>query len=228
MIRSLTEEAPRIVTAPQRRITFWVALLVIVIFHAVGFWGLQFSGRPMYFQELTPINLLLTNALLFSLHRHWNVPFMVFAVTTVIIGFLAEVLGIHTGLLFGDYNYGAALGLKLWDVPLLIGLNWLLLVYTTGTIVDRLSQNLLIKAAAGAGLMVLYDFFMEPVAMQYDFWSWQNDQIPLSNYLGWLGLAFVLQLFFHRTGTWKQNPLAPWVYIVQLLFFIGLYLFLVM
>ncbi|NEM96426.1 carotenoid biosynthesis protein [Pontibacter burrus] len=228
MIRSLTEEAPRIVTPPQRRISFWAALLVIVIFHAVGFWGLQFSGRPTYFQELTPLNLLLTNVLLFSLHRHWNWPFIAFAVTTVVVGFLAEVLGIHTGLLFGNYNYGAALGLKLWDVPLLIGLNWLLLVYTTGTIVNRLSQNLLIKAAAGAGLMVLYDFFMEPVAMQYDFWSWQNDQIPLSNYLGWLGLAFVLQLFFHRTDTWKQNPLAPWVYVVQLLFFIGLYLFLVM
>lgn len=212
--------------APKTTIGFWVALAVLVIFHAVGFWGLQFSGRPMYFQELTPLNLILTNILLFSLHRHWNTQFVIFAVVVTIAGFLAEVVGVHTGLLFGNYRYGAALGAKLWDVPLLIGLNWLLLIYSTGTITNRLNQPIVVKALAGAGLMLLYDFFMEPVAMQYDFWYWKNNQIPFSNYLGWLGLAFVLQLYFHKTTLYKQNPLAPFVYLVQLLFFVGLFLFL--
>jgi uncharacterized membrane protein len=209
-----------------RTIGFWVCLVVLVIFHIVGFWGLMFSGRPMYFQELTPLNLLLTNALLFSLHRNWNMQFILFAVLVTIAGFMAEVIGIHTGLLFGQYNYGGALGFKLWDVPLLIGLNWLMLVYSTGTIVSKLKVNLLVRALAGAALMVLLDFFMEPVAMQFDFWDWQGGVIPMSNYIGWLGLAFLLHLYFQYIAVYRQNPLAPFVYLVQLLFFIGLYLML--
>ncbi|NDK54915.1 carotenoid biosynthesis protein [Pontibacter fetidus] len=226
MIRTIEDNATTVTNKPARAIGFWVCLAVLVIFHAVGFWGLMFSGRPMYFQELTPLNLLLTNALLFSLHRTWNAQFLVFAVVVTIASFLAEVLGIHTGLLFGNYSYGAALGLKLWDVPLLIGLNWLMLVYSTGTIVTTLKVNPVVKALAGAGLMVLLDFFLEPVAMRFDFWVWQDGVIPVSNFVGWFGLAFLLQLYFHTIAVYKQNPLTLFVYLVQLLFFIGLYLML--
>jgi len=226
MNQSITERTALASTRNIKSIGFWAALAVLVIFHAVGFWGLLFSGRPMYFQELTPLNLVLTNVLLFSLHRNWNTQFILFAIVVLLAGFFAEVIGIHTGLLFGNYKYGDALGIKLWDVPLLIGLNWLMLVYSTGTIVSRLNANIIVKALAGAALMLLLDYFLEPVAMQFDFWSWHGDVVPFSNYAGWLGLAFVLQLYFHKTGVYKQNALAPFVYLVQLLFFINLYLFL--
>jgi uncharacterized membrane protein len=226
MIRTITGNSTLVQTQAARTIGFWVALAVLIIFHAVGFWGLMFSSRPMYFQELTPLNLLLTNILLFSLHRNWNTQFILFAVVVSITGFMAEVIGVHTGLLFGQYTYGEALGLKLWDVPLLIGLNWLMLVYSTGTIVTKLKANLLVKALVGAALMVLLDLFLEPVAMRFDFWDWHGGVIPLSNFLGWFGLAFLLQLYFHSIAVYKQNPLAMFVYLVQLLFFIGLYLML--
>ncbi|MER2999052.1 carotenoid biosynthesis protein [Pontibacter populi] len=223
MIKTIEDSMTTMSEKTTRAIGFWVCLAVLVIFHIVGFWGLMFSGRPMYFQELTPLNLMLTNVLLFSLHRTWNNTFLVFAAVVTIAGFMAEVLGVHTGLLFGQYTYGEALGTKLWDVPLLIGLNWLMLIYSTGTIVNKLKANLLVKTLAGAVLMVVLDFFMEPVAMQFDFWDWQGDMIPLSNYAGWFGLAFLLQLYFQATDVNKQNALAPYVYLVQLLFFIGLY-----
>ncbi len=209
---------------PARNVWFWVALFVLLIFHAVGFWGLIYSGRPMYFQELTPLNLLLTNILLFSLHRGWNASFIVFAVVAVIVGFMAEVVGVHTGLLFGSYSYGATLGLKLWQVPLLIGLNWLMLVYTTGTIANRLPLNKWLKAGVGASLMVLFDLFLEPVAVVFDFWSWTGNQIPLSNFIGWFIVAFLLHLHYQFAHFTKHNQLGPFVYLVQLFFFIGLYL----
>ena len=226
MIKTIQDNAATITERSKLTIGFWAALAVLVIFHAGGFWGLMFSGRPMYFQQLTPLNLLLTNILLFSLHRHWNKTFLVFAAVVAIVGFMAEVIGVHTGLLFGNYKYGEALGTELWDVPLLIGLNWLMLIYSTGTILSKLKTNLLVKALAGAVLMVLLDFFMEPVAMQFDFWDWKGAVIPVSNYAGWFGLAFLLHLYFQVTNVNKQNPLAPFVYLVQLLFFIGIYLML--
>ncbi|MBC5775685.1 carotenoid biosynthesis protein [Pontibacter sp. KCTC 32443] len=223
MIKSITDSATLTPARPAKRLGFWVALAVLIIFHAVGFWGLLFSGRPMYFQELTPLNLLLTNMLLFSLHRNWNAHFILFATVIAVTGFLAEVIGVHTGLLFGQYRYGAALGIKLWEVPLLIGLNWLMLTYSTGTIAAKFNVNPWAKALISSALMVLLDFFLEPVAMHFDFWNWQGNVIPFSNYIGWLLLAFLMQLYFHFTAIYKHNRLAPVVYLVQLLFFLGLY-----
>jgi len=203
-----------------------VAVAVLVIFHAVGFWGLVFSGNPVYFQQLTPLNLLLTSVLLFSFHRCWNMAFLLFAGTVFLAGFLAEAVGVHTGLLFGSYSYGKALGIKVWEVPLLIGLNWLMLVYSTGHISNYTRLPWVAKAIVGALMMVLLDYFIEPVAMRYDFWNWQGDFVPFSNYIGWLILAFLLQLYLQRGGFSKQNKLAPYVYLVQLAFFIGLNMYL--
>jgi len=218
------EPVPASRTGLYKRYLLPVAVTVLFVFHAVGFWGLVYSGRAAYFQALTPMNLLLTNVLLFSFHRRWNSRFLLFAGVVFAVGFAAEVVGVHTGLLFGTYRYGAALGLKLWEVPLLIGLNWLMLVYATGHITNLTRWAKVPKALLGAVLMVLLDFFIEPVAVQYDFWSWQADNIPLSNFVGWFIVAFALQLYFQKGGFFKSNRLAPYVYLVQLLFFISIYL----
>lgn len=221
-----TKAAPPLGSLAQRygRHALPLAVFVLVVFHAVGFWGLSYSGDPTYFQRLTPMNLLLTNALLFAFHRRWGAAFVLFAGVVFAVGFFAEVLGVHTGLLFGDYTYGEALGAKVWEVPLLIGLNWLMLVYTTGHISNMLRMPLFLRAVLGAALMVVLDFFIEPVAMRFDFWSWQGSHIPLSNFVGWFFVALALQLYFQLASFYKQNRLAPFVYLVQLLFFIGLYL----
>jgi uncharacterized membrane protein len=206
-----------------KKYSLGVAIAVLAIFHGVGFWGLMFSDKPAYFQALTPLNLLLTNVLLFSFHRSWSLAFLLFAQVVFGVGFFSEVVGVHTGLLFGNYSYGSSLGYKVWDVPLLIGLNWLMLVYITGHISNYTNWPTVVKAILGAALMVLLDFFIEPVAMQFDFWDWNQSIIPVSNYIGWFTISLLLQLYFQKAGFKKQNPLAPYVYLVQLLFFIAIY-----
>lgn len=221
-----TQKASVLPPAMQRykKYALPLAIAVLVIFHGVGLWGLLFSGNPEYFQELTPLNLLLTNALLFSFHRHWSMAFLRFGAVVFAVGFLAEAVGVHTGLLFGNYSYGAALGPKLWEVPLLIGLNWLMLVYATGHISSFTRLPWPLKALLGALLMVLLDFFIEPVAMQYDFWQWRNGHIPASNYIGWFAVAFLLQLYFQKSRFSGTSKLAPAVYVVQLIFFVCLFI----
>ena len=206
-----------------KRYALPLSVAVLVIFHAVGLWGMAFSNDPAYFQSLTPLNLLLTNALLFGFHRRWNRTFILFALTVFAVGFVVEAVGVHTGLLFGSYSYGSALGYKLWRVPLLIGLNWLMLVYITGTLADRLRINQVLKAVVAAALMVLLDFFLEPVAETFDFWSWQEGAIPVFNYITWFAVAFVLQLYFQKSAVYRKNKLAIFVYVVQLFFFVALY-----
>ncbi|MGV3639154.1 MAG: carotenoid biosynthesis protein [Adhaeribacter sp.] len=199
-----------------------LAAAILVIFHAVGLYGLAFGDHPEDFRKLTPLNLLLTIGLLLAFHRHWSRPFLVFAGVVLLTGFLAEVLGVHTGLLFGHYRYGQALGPKLWDVPLLIAANWLLLVYVTGMLVQALALAWWARAGLAAGLMVGLDLLIEPVAAVLDFWTWEHYRIPAGNYWGWLGVGLLLQLYFQRARLARGNPLAGLVYGLQALFFLAL------
>jgi uncharacterized membrane protein len=199
-----------------------IATVVLVVFHAVGLYGLAFSAHPASYRALTPLNLLLTIGLIFAFHQTWNKSFFLFAGMVLLTGFLAEVIGIHTGLLFGNYRYGQALGPKLWDVPPLIAGNWLLLVYVTGVLAQALPAPWWGKALLAAVLMVLLDGLIEPVAAVLDFWTWQGYRIPASNYWGWLAVGLLLQLYFQRSRLAAANPLVPVVYGLQALFFIAL------
>jgi len=199
-----------------------LAVSVLIIFHAVGFYGLVFSSRPEWFRALSPLNLLLTAVLLFSFHRSWNLAFGLFAGLVLLVGFFSEVIGVHTGWLFGSYTYGQSLGLKLWEIPLIIALNWLLLVYSAGVLTYSWPVPWFLKALLAAGIMVLLDLLIEPVAAVLDYWTWTDYKIPASNYWGWLGVALILQICFQKASFQKQNPLAPLVLGVQFLFFVGL------
>ncbi|WP_048922146.1 carotenoid biosynthesis protein [Rufibacter radiotolerans] len=198
------------------------AVGVLFLFYCVGFWGMGFSAYEDWFKALVPFNLLLTNTLLFLFHRGWTRSFWLFAFTAWWVGMAFEWVGVHTGLMFGEYVYGPTLGLKLWEVPVLIGVNWLMLVYASGHVVQKVASHWLVKSVLGAAHMVLLDYFIEPVAVRFDFWSWHAEAIPFSNFIGWFLVALLLQVYFHRSSFLKDNPMAPWVFLVQLLFFAGL------
>ena len=44
-----------------------------------------------------------------------------------LIGMFSEFIGVNYGVIFGEYIYGNNLGFKLFGVPFLIGLNWVIL-----------------------------------------------------------------------------------------------------
>ena len=138
---------------------------------------------------------------------------------------MAEVIGVNTGRVFGHYTYGATLGPKLLDmppfvgVPPLIGLNWLVLTYVCGCLARYLPLPELPRTLLAALLMLGLDMCMEPVAGRYDFWHWSAEVIPLQNFRDWFIFACILQVLFNRASFAKFNPLAPLVYLTQLLFF---------
>jgi uncharacterized membrane protein len=202
-----------------------IASLVLLITHAVGFWGLQLSDLNEYFIFLTPIQLVFTAFLIFAFHQNWDFKFIGIMLLIGILGYLSELLGVKTGLIFGEYHYGETLGFKLFDIPVLIGLNWIILIYCTGNIVIKLDTNSYVKAALGAFLMIAIDYYIEPVAISFDFWTWDttNGIIPIQNYIAWYILSFLFLLLFLKIGLKKVNPMALIGYIIQLLFFMSFY-----
>ncbi|MDR7132622.1 putative membrane protein [Algoriphagus sp. 4150] len=196
-----------------------IAKIVVVALYAVGAIGLSLPEYREYFLMLTPAQLLVTMILLLGFHRGWSEAFPVFAAVAFWLGFGAELIGIHTGYIFGDYVYGAALGPKLWEVPIVIGVNWFILVYLTGSVFYKVTDNDFYAALLGATAMTALDYVMEPVASALDFWYWKFDIIPPGNYLTWFLVAFLIHYIYRKGNFEKSNPLAALVLIAMILFF---------
>ncbi len=200
---------------------FPAARWLLISMHIAGIIGLLHPFTRPLFLALVPFNLVVTAGLLFMFHRDYRLSFVLFCLLAFAAGFAVEVAGVHTGLIFGSYSYGSTLGIRQWEVPLLIGLNWLVLIYCTGNITERMIPVSLARPFVGAALMVLLDLFIEPVAVRYGFWEWHSAQIPLRNYVGWYLTSLLLLTLFQALPFRKENQLAPWVYAMQLVFFCG-------
>ena len=196
-----------------------VAQGLVLLFHLTGFVGLAFSQDKAFYLKYTPLTLLLTAALLGAFQPGRNLSFWLFVLQTFVLGMVAEVIGTNTGVLFGHYTYGTTLGPQWLGAPWLIGLNWVIITYLSGILAAYLPVPWVVRVLLGAALMVGFDLCLEPVAGRFEFWHWTGELVPLRNFRDWFLLALVLQLLFVRSSFPKRNPLAPLVYLVQLLFF---------
>jgi putative membrane protein len=206
------ERSKRLVTA---------AIIFLAIFHEIGLIGLHLDFTRELFQQLIPLNLLLSVGVLAYFHRTWTSNFGIFIFIIFWAGYLVELLGTKTGVIFGEYAYGASLGPKIAGVPPMIGVNWILLVYITGITSQKLSSNLWFRATLGALFMVLLDMLIEPMAIRYDMWTWQGGSIPLQNYFAWFAISWGMQYGFHTLHQEKTNPVAYPLYLIQLVFFLS-------
>jgi putative membrane protein len=197
-----------------------ICSFIIILFHFVGLYGFLTPDFSDVFIKLVPFHLLLMLLLLVISGYDGTVNFLVFALVVYSAGFLVEVTGVNTGLIFGSYSYGKTLGIQLWQTPLLIGVNWLILVYTTGVLLTTYNLNRYVFASMGAVILVAIDFLIEPVAIKYDYWSWAGGHIPLLNYLAWFVVAYAMFLFFEKMTFKKQNSAAVVLFVAQLCFFI--------
>ncbi|PZX54551.1 putative membrane protein [Algoriphagus ratkowskyi] len=196
-----------------------IAKIVVVALYGVGVVGLSLPEYREYFLMLTPAQLLITLVLLLGFHRGWSEAFPIFAAAAFWLGFGAELIGIHTGYIFGDYVYGPTLGPMLWEVPIIIGVNWFILVYLTGAVFYKVTDNDLLAATLGATAMLVIDYIMEPVAVALDMWHWKFEVIPPENYLTWFAVAFLIHLIYRKGNFDKGNPIAAFVLVTMILFF---------
>ena len=203
----------------------WVVTGALVIFYTVGFIGFEMPRTHSLFVKLTPLALLLSIVVLIRYHegkacrKTWLFLAFVFAG-----GFLIEVAGVNTGLIFGHYNYGEGLSIKLFDTPLMIGVNWALMVYLSAAVVASLRQNYAVQVLLPSAIMVAYDVIMEQVAPKMDMWSWKGETIPLQNYLLWATIAVVFHAVRYFIRLEVKNRMALPILIIQSIFFLLIWL----
>ncbi len=199
--------------------TTLLAKLAISIVYGVGIFGLYWEESRTLFQQLTPIHLLLNATILFYFHQDWDWRVVFFAGFTFVVGMVSEIIGVKTGLIFGEYSYGPVLGWKVMEVPLIIGVNWLLLAYMWGRLAASTKWPPLVLAILASIGMVIMDFLIEPVAIKLDFWTWAQQDIPLSNYVGWFFISLLIQLCFQFFAFSKKNTISDYLLLNMCIFF---------
>ena len=200
-----------------------IQIYFLVLFYVVGLTGMLIPVSSELFKQLTPWALLLNISLLTMNHnRKFDLQTLGVFIMIFLLGYIIEVIGVSTGLIFGSYTYGSVLGYKLWDTPLIIGINWLMLTYLTSSVTENWPVPVWFKITVGSLFMVIYDLVLEQVAPLLDMWSWKNDIIPAKNYFTW----FIIAVFFHTLIKLARikttNKLAVASLIIQFLFFLFL------
>lgn len=196
--------------------------IIFIFYYLVGVIGLSIPDSRPLFITLMPFSLLMSFGLLLLYHQNWKVMHMVVFASIALGGYLVEVAGVLTGEVFGDYTYGRALGFKVFDTPLMIGINWIMLVYCFYTLLEGLRWPWSLRVLFGAVLMVVYDIIMEPVAIKLDMWSWGGGRIPIQNYVAWFIISLVFMLVMQAAGVKTANRFASWLIAVQTGFFLVL------
>lgn len=201
-----------------------VCCVLIVLFHVVGLTGFLIPSFVPLFLILVPFHLLLMFFLiLISQSYKGKYNFYILISSVFLAGYFIEVAGVHSGIIFGEYQYGNTLGIKLLNVPIMIGINWVILIYSVGITMQasRLKSDVF-KAFSGALILVLLDFLIEPIAVKFNYWHWTQHWVPLQNYLAWFIVSFGMLSFFNYLKFNKENPAAIVLLGTQFAFFICL------
>jgi uncharacterized membrane protein len=201
-----------------------VSLFLVWLFQLTAIIGITL-GYYDWFITKTPINLILTLSLLiirFPIDSKMKFAMALFFYS---FSFIVEWIGVHNGFLFGDYTYGNNLGIKIDGVPLLIGVNWLILIFCSATISEKLVTSKWLKIILGASLMVFMDLFIETSAPHFDFWVWAVGHAPLQNFIGWFIVALIMHIIYHQVKIKGDFVFSCHLYVAQLSFFIYFFIY---
>lgn len=198
------------------------AILWIVFVHFFGILGVYFL--PDWFLPATPIIILVSAVVVFLRYEKYRQSRLTAFVVITILAFLIELYGVRSGNLFGSYTYGNNLGWKLFGVPLIIGVNWAVLIMVAQQLTTHYIgiNNRFFSAISVAVIMSTFDMLLEVLAPQFDFWSFTHmNYAPMQNFIAWFGVSFCFGLYSYSHFR-NQNRTAVLYGVAQLVFFMVL------
>lgn len=119
-----------------------------------------------------------------------------YAITYFFFTFFFALTIEHVGLMtqwpFGSYSYSGNLGLKIFEVPLVVPFAWIMMAHPVLTAARRIAGNWVFLY--GGVALAAWDLFLDPLMVAQGNWTWVvtgahvpfQPEIPLSNTFGWL------------------------------------------
>ena len=189
-IRHYTPRRRRYGQLSQRANAFLITVTSISIFLQIIF--------PLVHGEalrLLTINVVYWGAgamLLHALLAFGGRYFLTYFTFTFLFALIIEQVGVQTAWPFGDYSYSSDLGLKIFQVPIVVPFAWIMLTHPVLTAARRIAGNWVFLY--GGALLTAWDLFLDPLMVSSGRWSWKvtgahapfQPEIPLSNAFGWM------------------------------------------
>ena len=195
-----------------------ITLGILFLFHTIGILIFIFYPDGV---SLSYITLLICGLSLFIGEKNKSKVSIAY-LSIFFLGYLIEFIGVHTNFLFGNYVYGNSLGYKLEGIPIIIGVNWLAIVISSTSLIKGIKfiKNNLIIALISALLCTTMDYIIEPTAtnIKFDYWSWENNIIPISNYVDWFIFSFFFSYIYIRLKT-PINKIGIYLFFIWIIFF---------
>lgn len=190
-------------------------------FYAVGLLLWLLPATRWLFTAITTPSLLLTTAAALLFHRVWNPKTVLWFAAVVSTAFLLELAGVRDARIFGPYAYGPGLAPLVDGTPLVIGLNWLWLVYASHDVAARLVRRPWLRILAGSVAMVGYDLAMEWAAPAMRMWHFDGGYAPARNFVVWFAAALIYHTGFEALAIRSDNRPARALFCLQVAFFLA-------
>lgn len=180
-------------------------------------------------------NLLIALPAFVALVRQFGAGRGLLALVAVsVFGYLIEGFGVATGVPYGEFYYGDAMGPTILGlVPYLLPLSYAPLVIGAVAMVSG-SGSALRRVLLGGVLLVVIDGVLDPGAVALGFWIWPGGGpyygVPVSNYGGWLISGVIAAALVTLIGGRRltRQPLRPGLLdslLVSMFLWLGVCLF---
>jgi len=185
---------------------------------AIGFmiyWVLA-TGNDRHFFT---VGIVLTTALsvfVWSIRNNGPIWTLSSVIVVMFYTFLLELVGVTTGIPFGEYEYAQSLGIKIVGVPLVVPIAWYAMAIPVLMLARSISKRpAIILFFATVGL-TSWDYLLDPWMVGEGHWNWANPEpslpglpgIPITNYIGWIISTFILFLILDRFPRRSYRPLS--------------------
>jgi putative membrane protein len=173
----------------------WVALGGMAVAQVVS----SRAGHLEFFVTLIVAALAVASVSFTAIGSGWPRA-VIAAAAAFALGLAAEWAGTRTGFPFGAYRYTGLLRPAAGTVPLVVPLAWAAMGlpgYAVGAAIARSRAG---RIVAGAVALTAWDLFLDPQMIRNGFWRWAHtgpyQDVPLSNFAGWLLVSAVLMAVF--------------------------------
>jgi len=202
-----------------------IAMWVLLSVYAVARVFQVLPGRlPMMAVVALHVLPLLVFALIHGVMSYRMHGILIFFAICLVVGNVFENLGVATGFPFGRYYFTDAMGPKLFQVPILLGLAYVgmgYLSWTLGRVILGYLRTPLVGAQVitlplvASFIMVAWDFANDPVWANINrLWVWQHGGayfgVPLTNFVGWYFVVYLIYQSFAiylRERSANDNPM---------------------
>lgn len=196
----------------------YISALLLLAFFGMTIIGLSSSSRQQ-FLHLIPYVFLISLGVIILNNNYQNFDHYFFYSIIFVLSLIIHIMLKWFEVSALEPIYRSSLGIKLFGIPLIIPVIWVIVVNCVNGILRKFRLNVILASFIGAILVLILDIFIEAQAVKFGFWNWSDGEIPLSNYFWWfsLSLGFIYASF--KLDIRNNTFISVTTYLLLLLFF---------